>query len=202
MIEEKKKPSFWGGPPAPYYRDTETGREYRRFFGGMAWPDIQTGFIVIVGEELDADKFMDEHKCWILAEYESPNPSDLIRRCREYKGRFEVDRIFGDTKNRPMMEYIRNGKVDFYLSDAPFMDDESKAVQYYLTLIREMTSATKKVLSFGGNSKIPGILAGGDQHPAPPAVLALGYALAALRAYRPRNPGDYLLIQPEFVPTY
>ena len=201
MIEERKKPSFFGGSPAPYYRDTETGCEYRRIFGGMAWPNVQPGFIVIVGEELDADKSMDEHKCWILAEYESLNPSDLIRRCKEYGGIFKVERIYGDTKNHPMMEFIRNGKVDFYLADAPFMDDETKAVQYYLSLIREMASANKKVLSFGENSKLSGILAGVDQHSVPPAVLALGYVLAALKTYGPRNPNEHL-IQPEHVPTY
>ena len=200
MIEERTKPSFWRGQPAPYYRDTETGRDYRRFFGGMAWPDIQPGFIVIVGEELDADKSLDEHKCWILAEYESPNPSTLIRRCKEYEGLFRAYSIYGDTHNRAMMAFLHNGKIDLYLADAP-LSDESTAVQYYRSLIREMTTATKKVLSFGGNSKLPGILAGVDQHSAPPAVLALGYALAALRTYRPRNPGDHL-IQPEFVPTY
>ena len=201
MIEERKKPSFFGGPPALCYRDTETGCEYRRIFGGMAWPNVQPGFIVIVGEELDADKSMDEHKCWILAEYESLNPSDLIRRCKEYEGIFKVERIYGDTKNRPMMEFIRNGMVDFYLADAPFMDDPT-AVQYYLSLIREMTSATQKVLLFGENSKLPGILAGVDQHSVPPAVLALGYVLAALKTYGPGNPNEHLLLQPEPVPTY
>ena len=201
MIEEKKKPSFWGGPPEPCYRDTETGHEYRRFFGGMAWPDSQPGFIVIVGEEFDVDNSLDEHKCSILAEYQSPNPSDLIRRCKEYEGIFKVDRIFGNTQNRPMMEFIRNGKVEFYLADAPLMDD-STAAQCYLSLIREVTSATKKVLSFGGTSMLPGILAGADHHSASPAVLALGYVLAALRTYSPRNPNEHLLIQPEPVATY
>jgi hypothetical protein len=202
MIEENKKPSFWGGPPAPCFRDTETGLEYRRILGGMAWPDTQPGFVVIAGEDFESDKKTGEHQIRIIAEYEGLNPSDLIRRAGEYKGIFKADGIYGCTDNRPMMDFIYNGKVDLFLSDAPFMDEESKAVQYYLLLIREMTSATKKILSYGENSKLPGILSGVDQHSVLPAVLALGYVLAVFRSSSPRDPNEHLLVQPEPVPTY
>ena len=144
---------------------------------------------------------MNEHKCWILAEYESLNPSDLIRRCKEYEGLLKANGIYGDTHNRAMMAFLHNGKTDLYLADAP-LSDESTAVKYYRSLIREMTTATRKVLSFGGSSRLPGILAGVDQDSAPPAVLALGYVLAALRTYSPKNPNEHLLIQPEPVATF
>ena len=107
MIEEKKKPSVWGGPPAPCYRDTETGLEFRRILGGMAWPDnTQPGFVVVAGESFERDKRLGGHKIRIIAEHEELNPSALIRRCSEYEALLKVGSTHGDTTNRPMMDFI------------------------------------------------------------------------------------------------
>jgi len=203
MILEKTKQSFFSNQSEVYYLDTDTGREYQRIFASMAWPGKHSGYAVVVAEERDADKSLGEHKLWILAEYESPNPSDLVKRCREFKSLFCIDRIYGNSKNLPMMGFMRGS--GFRLSDAPFADSPN-AGQYYLSLIREMTEgATRKILFFGKNSKLPGILAtldtdhlkaGNDFSSELPPIVALGYVLAALKTYT-HNPNEGMDIEPE-----
>jgi len=202
MIVEKTNSSFFSNQSETYYLDTETGLKFRRIFAGMSWPEVRPGYIVVVGEELDADESLDEHRCHILGEYENHGPSDLVRRCKEYKGLFKIDSVFSDTSNRPMTDFMRDS--GFSLEDAPFADS-ANVVQYYLALIREMTAATKKILFFGENSKLPGILAtldadrltGNDLGSGHPPVMALGYVLAAFKTYT-YDPNEGMMeIEPE-----
>lgn len=174
------------GKPNPQYLDKETGRIYRRVHASMQWPGSRPGTVVVLGEDLEMDAVLDEHPIWLLAEYENRNPSDIVVRCQELKGLMQVESFFGDNSNRPMMALMRSGKANFSLSKAPFIDDPN-ALETYLAIIREKSSATHKVLNFGRNSVLPAKLANLTSIPTGyslgtdfPHIAALGYALASL----------------------
>ena len=178
-------PNFLGQPDS-YYHDRGTGRKYRRIHAGMQWPGSSPGAVVVLGEDLEKDAVLDEHPIWLLAEYENRNPSDIVARCQELKGLMQVESLFGDNSNRPMMALMRSGKANFSLSKAPLIDDPN-AHETYLAIIREKSSATHKVLNFGRNSVLPAKLASLNCIPTGhsletdfPHIAAFGYALASL----------------------
>jgi len=85
-----------------------------------------------------------------------------------------------------MMVLKRKSKSGFDLSKAPLVD-EPTAHETYLSIIREKTSVTNKVLNFGKSRVLREELAAMTSVPAGnsfrtdfPHITALGYALAAL----------------------
>jgi hypothetical protein len=178
-------PDFLGQPNF-YYVDTETGRKYRRIYAGMQWPGANTGAVIVLGEELEVNKDLDEHPIWVLAEYANKNPSEIFAKCQELKGLMCVERFLGDICNQSMMMLKRKSKSGFNLSKAPSVDDPA-AHETYLAIIREKTSATHKVLNFGKSrvlreelTKLTSVAAVNSFKAAFPHIAALGYALAAL----------------------
>jgi hypothetical protein len=172
----------------------ETGRKFRRIYSGLQWPGSNPGAVVVVAEGLEMEAALDERKLWILAEYENRNPSELISRCNEFKGLMQIEKFYGDTTNRPMMTFLHSNKANFSLSKAPFIDQPT-AHEAYLSIIREKTSTTKKVLTFGESSALPAILSSIDSIPTGdsfktdfPQVAALSYALAGLVLLQPKKP--------------
>jgi hypothetical protein len=187
-------PNYLGKPDWGYL-EMETGRKFRRIYGGMQWPASNPGAVVVVAEDLEMDPALDERKLWILDEYENRNPSELIGRCSEFKGLMQIEKFYGDTTNRPMMTFLRSTKANFSLKIAPFVDQPT-AHEAYLSLIREKTSVTKKVLAFGDKSALPAKLSSiadslptGDSFKTDfPQIAALGYALSALVVLQPEKP--------------
>lgn len=176
------KPDFW-------FCDKNTGRLYRRIYAGIHWTGGNPGAVAVVAEELEKDATLDEHKLWVLAEYESRALSAILTRCQELRKSKEVEKFFGDTSNRPLMTLKRRSGAEFSLSKAPFVD-EANSHKTYLSLIREKASATRRVLNFEEFSGLPSKLGqlntipSGDSFRSDyPQVAALGYALAALVVY-------------------
>ena len=186
------------GQPNSWYLEKETGRKFRRIYSGLQWPGNKPGAIIVLAEDLGVDAALDERKLWILAEYENRNQSELIDRCDEFKGLMQVEKFYGDTTNRPMMILKNRSKTDFNLSKAPFIDQPT-AHEAYLSIIREKTSVTRKVLNFGESSALPAILASVDSVPSGnsfktdfPSVAALSYALSAMVVRAPEKPMPYM----------
>jgi len=178
-------PNFLGQPDF-YYVDKTTGRKYRRIYAGMQWPGVKTGAIIVLGEGLDVDADLGERPIWVLAEYANKNPSEIFAKCREFRELMCVQEFFGDIYNRPMMVLKRKSKSGFNLSKAPSVDN-ANAYETYLAIIREKTSATNKVLNFGGNRVLREELAAMTSVPTGnsfrtdfPHITALGYGLTAL----------------------
>jgi len=178
----------------PKFGDDETGRIFRRIYGGMRWPGASSGAIVVIGEDFEKTAALDEHALWVLHEYENRNASEIIGRCEELKGLLKVEKFYGDTANRLMMKEMRNRNANFSLSKAPFVD-EPDVYQSFLSIIREKTSAVKKVLNFGGKSTLPALLNSLNSSPSNnslesdfPQIIALGYALSAFVAFECKKP--------------
>lgn len=172
--------------------EKETGRKFRRIYGGMQWPGANPGAVVVLAEDLEMDEALDERKIWILAEYENRNLSEIMTRCKDLEGLMQVENFYGDTTNRPMMTLMRSSETKISLSKAPWVDEPAAHVAY-LSLIREKTSATKKVLNFEKKSSLPAILSSLNSIPTDnsfksdyPKIAALGYALSALNRPYPK----------------
>ena len=106
-------PNFLGQPDV--YLEKETGRAFRRIYGGMQWPGANPGALIVVAEDLRMDAALGERKLLVLAEYENRNPSEIITRCKELKGFLEVEKFYGDVTNRPMMILMKRGEVKIRL---------------------------------------------------------------------------------------
>lgn len=188
----------------PFFLDKETGDRYSRLVGGLAWPGIQPGFAVVIAEDLKEDETLKKRHLRVLTEYESHNPSGLIRRAKEYQTAYSVGQFFGDTQNEAMMNIMqRNGGVSIYLQTAPFLDDD-QAFSGYLLMIRELTLPTKKLLHFGQKSCLPALLSALDPKEISstaktafqkfPAITALGFAIAGLQT-NVYDPFESILIE-------
>ena len=188
-IIEKVIESKLPGVTEEYLVNKKTGKRYSRIFGGIAWPGRKPGCGVVVAEEFEIDETLNKRHYRILAEYENQNPTDLIRRCAEFSRGLRAYPFYGDDNNRPMMEILQRRRLGLYITAAPFVD-ESNALKVYLTMIRELTSPTKKTLHFDQASKFPALLAGINFLDIPnttetafqqyPAITALGFAVSAL----------------------
>ena len=204
MIRIDTKSPLFGGCPVRTFTevgdDGKDGRVFRQFVIGMAWPINGPGYIVVIGEELDTDKALDANKLHIIDEYEHPGNDQLVNRCAQFIGKYHGAGVYGDTSNRPMMEstiHIRN----LYVKQAPFCDQSSTRYQYYISLIRGMASATRKILHFGDSNIVNHVRMIDDKEN--PAILSLGYALAAIQSYGYYNHlEEQYAIQPEEEPDY
>ena len=191
LIEKKSAPFPFN---ETYYVNKENNEEYRRIVGGIAWPaGGKPGYAVLLGEDREKDETLKKFHIRLVKEYETQNPTDLLKRCNEFRRIMGVEVWYGDTNKASMMEFLRQLNIPLFIRDAPFYDDEN-AFDFYIDLIRESTptSPGKKFLHFGKSSKLPGYLMEAPEKRVPlqkaqeyPAILALGYALAAIVHYVP-----------------
>jgi len=173
-----------------FFLNKTNDEAYCRLVGGLAWPGIEPGFTVILAEDLKEDETLKKRHLRILAEYESQNPSDLVRRAKEYQAIYSAEQFYGDTQNESMMDIMQRSQLGFYLNTAPFIDDP-EAFSSYLLRVRELTLPTRKLLHFSQKSRLPALLsaldprelssAGKSNFQRFPAVTALGFAIAGLQ---------------------
>ena len=174
-------------------------REYRRILGGMAWPyGIKPGFSVVIGEDRYKDRTVNKRHYHLLAEYESTDSMELIKKCFEMQGQYCVSFWYGHTKNEPMMEFVfelnkkrKKDEKGFYLSEAPHLEDPH-ALEFYVDTIKQRTIGTHKTLHLTEESRLPTYLMEltSDQMSKVraetfPAIAALGYVISALSIYQP-----------------
>jgi hypothetical protein len=157
--------------------------------------------ILRVAEASEKNQAIGEHEIHVLDGYENRNISELIERCGEMRGLMKVQKFYGDTDNLPMMRLMRNSKAAFSLCKAPFID-KPDVHEFYLSLIRQQTSETKKVLNFGDKRFLSEALDSLYSVPAGglsdfPQIAALGYALSALVLLKPQKP---MPLVPSFEP--
>lgn len=172
-----------------YFIDEDTGKEYSRIIGGVAWPGKEPGFAVVVGEERSADR---EKRCDVLWERESPDTTELIKHCTMAKASCRVQAFYGDIHNFPLMDTFRKSNAGFYIVEAPFLKDPD-GFSAYLLKIREKTNLYRKALYFGKESKLPSTLVSITNQSIPsstregivkyPCIAALGFVLTAMDVF-------------------
>ncbi len=187
----------------PYYLNTETGEKYGEIVGGLAWPEVKEGFLVIAAIDLFEDAELEARHVRILAEASESNIDSFLRYAldlqKKYSPLLQTIRFYGDTTSMANMELLdrfnkdrRNRSLDpFYLTEAPKVKAPEK-LEFYAELIRRYTQPGKRILHFR-NTTLPGYLAGVSLNEMNetilnhPPVAALGYAMAVLSTWRPRK---------------
>jgi len=187
----------------PYYLNTETGERYGEVVGGLAWPELNEGFLVIAAVDLFEDAELEARHIRVLAEASEWNIDIFLRYALELQKRFspflQTIRFYGDTTSIAKMELLDQFNKDrrmrnldpFYVTEAPQLRTPQK-LDFYAQLIRAYSQPGRRILHFR-NTTLPGYLASvspGEMtgrildHP---PIAALGYAVAALSTWRPRK---------------
>jgi hypothetical protein len=207
----EKQMSFLGDP---HWINTTTGTRYGSVVGGLAWPGINDGYIVIAAVELCENLELEAFPISVLAEAGDSDAESLFKLAINYQYQFSMDEFYGDTKNVAMVELLdlfNRDRYDrklmpLYLTQARG-DDESGKLLSYFQLIRKLTRPGRKILHFGEESSLPGYLLGASLEEVNkataldhPCVAALGYAVSALHSWRPQNTRRQIRVISDFDP--
>lgn len=193
-IEIRYTEKDWNTKSTPYLHDTKTGKDYSIILGGMAWPAITNGAMVILGESLHPNPQTKLRDIWILAELEG-NYSVLFDAMSRAGWEWQCKKWYGngfdEASIQVMHKYNRgkSAKDKVHVIDAPFVE-EPNSFQAYWDLIGQSSSMNCKILQFGKTSylnKIYDVAKQIELASVKPqdhiGVLAIGYALAALQVY-------------------
>lgn len=194
MIETRYTTKSWNTESTDYLHDTKTGKDYAMILGGMAWPSVTGGALVVLGQSFHKNPQTKQRDVWILTEKEG-NHASLFETMALYDWQWKCKKWFGNGYNEPNMQLMHKynrGKPDnakVRLIDAPFVE-EADSFHAYWNLIGQASSANCKVLQFHGSTYPAKIQAVAEQlkvsainEKEHPGVVALGYALAALQVY-------------------
>jgi len=194
ILIEKKTYETPLGQKKTYYYDVFNESEYRRIVGGIGFPyGDQPGFIVVMAENYPEDKRLKKRQIKLLTEHLNHNTEKFVKSIYDCQNRYLVETWYGETDNLIMMHFIdkfnqslSKKKKGIYINDAPFSDDAHN-LRLYSHQIKNLLIPTKKAMSFGDNSQIPGYLSGLSadqvrQDPAQkhPIIAALGFVVAGL----------------------
>jgi len=196
MVKREVRKIDWEGEQEVFINQ-DTGDEYRRVVGGLAWPHGgKPGYAVVVAEAFKEDPQIKNRPLWVIKEIEESNILNLLRCCQELQEPFKVQDWYGNTSDKAMMAnfYHLNreaGKRDrFTFKTAPYAN-EPKGLAFYMPIIKKQVSINRKILHFGEGSQLPGYLAqvGPEDmltNPAElPPIAALGYVLTYLERHKP-----------------
>jgi hypothetical protein len=192
----------------PVYLHPEADRDYRRVVGGLAWPfPPRPGFLVVLAEDLRADKQSGLRSLWVIAEKEAEGIMEMHRHCLELSALYQAGPWYGNPANRTLMNLFNRQNREMtearvkplVLMAAPYHDDP-RSLFYYLQTINSLARSSQKVLYFGESSQLPSCLINLalEEMSGPaerqPAIAALGYALTSLRMREPlaEVPANYL----------
>lgn len=170
---------------------TDGGRLYRRVFGGFVPPiDNNYGHCIVLGEE---HTLRESAHMWFLREIKEPTLERLLERMTLVKMELQVDSYFyrpAPALNRSLDYWNTQREKDkmpgISTRKAPYVDDYKGDLEYYLTLIRQISLAGRERLYLVG-SNLPDVLGniGPDEVRAMkdttnPRIAALCYAVASL----------------------
>ena len=95
MIKREVRKLAWEGEQEVFTSE-QTGDEYRRIVGGLAWPyGEKPGYAVVVAEALKEDPQLKERPIWVIKEIEDPDILNLLRHCRDLQEPFMVQDWYG-----------------------------------------------------------------------------------------------------------
>lgn len=188
MIKRKVVHGFYGD--SELFLDDESGVEYQRIIGALAWPaGSKSAFAVVVGESKQTEKkngYKPGLHYHVLSQCEFYTPEDVLRRCATLNRSHHVQAWYTDTSNEPMMKLFYRLRIPISLTDAPFAQDPD-ALGLYIGIIRGRTVPGHKSLHFTGTTIPNRLLEIEDQKVKRstraedyPVLAALGYALSAL----------------------
>ncbi len=180
-----------------FWRDPQ-GVEYGLVVAGIGWPSVKPGYLVVGGVLALEDVELEGHRIQILDEGEDPDLSGLFRLALKAKNEFATDRIYAypDPAFNEMIRLFNRDRAAKGLYPLSFRDTEMKGesekILAIVSLVTRLTRSSRKLLTFGPDSKLRGYLtsispeeANADDIFDHPPVAALGAALGVLSKWRP-----------------
>jgi hypothetical protein len=129
MIKREVRKLAWEGEQEVFTNE-QTGDEYRRIVGGLAWPHGEKpGYAVVVAEALKEDPQPKERPIWVIKEIEDHDILNLLRYCQDLQESFMVQDWYGNTGDKAMMANLYHlnreaGKRDrFAFKTPPYAND-------------------------------------------------------------------------------
>jgi len=103
MIKREVRKLRWEGEQEVFINQ-DTGEEYRRIVGGLAWNyGEKPGYAVVVAEALKEDPQLKDRPIWVIKEIEEPDILNLLGYCRDMQEAFKVQNWYGNTADKAMM---------------------------------------------------------------------------------------------------
>ena len=198
MIKREVRKSAWAGEQEVFINQ-DTGDEYRRIVGGLAWPyGKKPGYAVIVAEAMKEDPQLKDRPIWVIKEIEEPDILVLLRYCQDTQEPFMVQSWHGNTGDKAMMANFyhlsrEQGQGRFTFRMAPYAS-KPNGLAHYMPIIKKYLAINRKILYLGQGSKLAGGLAQAgaealSQNPSEyPPIAALGYALTYLYTVKLESP--------------
>lgn len=177
------------------YQDTETDRAYRRICGAVAWPvHMETGHLVIVGQEWKEDIGLQTRRLWLITEDEVNSILDAHLKMLSLRTLYSADFWVADTSDPGIMKVFRNVKHPpvtmgnrLGLNAAPLAAENVEAM---VMQVNELVQPERKILHL-----IPGMcqeqlrIIRIEDMKKPlrdfPVLAALGYAVAQMVLHNP-----------------
>ncbi|MFZ0927790.1 MAG: hypothetical protein WAN11_04285 [Syntrophobacteraceae bacterium] len=200
---------YAGDPHHPiYWEDEERKRNYRRIWGGLAWPQTllgRPGFAVIVGEEFDdrgPNRVPDKEDVLmhVLAEGESADFDEFMAKCAEF-ARLAQKNWYGSPFDMAIRQHLIQfnqggraaGRSSFWTYTAPLIGHDGDLTGIFeYGVVRIRGRLQKGALNLDSGPRIKACL----QHIPPdptrfesyPPLVALCFAVGALDYYQYIHP--------------
>jgi len=174
-----------------WFEDKDSKKKFTRVIGGLGWPGVNPGFVVVVAEDFDEDSSLKIRHLRVLGEAENKSPQTLFQKSLELRDRYCVQNFYTNCENKPMMELLyyynqdHKDSPNLSLCLASFPEDFG----YHMRIVEEYLVKEKKILYFG-ESVLPSYLRelspekaiGGSVYDFP-AIAALGYAISFFKSH-------------------
>ena len=191
MFVKKEEDSRLFGHPETFFEDKETGDQFCRVAGGLAWPSgANPGGVVVVAETRRVDPVLRKRPYNVLVTYETLDVGRLLNVCKDLRARYFLKPFYTDMSNKPMIDHLyRLNVTGLHVMDAPFSDDPD-GFRYYIALIQELTNPNRRILYLGHDKTLPAHLRQIDATKIRgatieeyPLLSALGFCLSGLESY-------------------
>lgn len=190
----------------PYwFRDTNTGIEYRGIYGAIGWPqkitgrgDELPGYAVIVGARKDEEVQAEESRLDILDEVEERSEDLLIHECANMRNRWGygvhdslIPVFIGDYRPFELVVAHYNSRVSedtedesqAFIVSPPDDYESSNSFDIYMGRLRTVLSAKAKRLYINNNTIIKNRIVSFSRDD--PAIMALGGLIHTLLLRQP-----------------
>lgn len=202
MIIRRVVPDFLSpsGRETTWYENAQTKREYSRIIGGLAWPSGDRGaFAVVVAQSRWANPVLRRKDFYVVAETEQDRTcgiQDFFEALSKLTKHYCVEEWYGNPDDAGMMDLLYRWQTHHKTAmkeilgpgllpcPAPYIDDPGMG-RFMVSTIRKHLSPHVKILTLG-KSSLATHLSGISEKDRPedyPAVMALGYVMAAYDVY-------------------
>jgi hypothetical protein len=176
-------------------------REFGRIVGGIGWPaGDKPGYAVIIGEKRYPAVSTWVRHVYLLAEVvDELDATELFRKCSGLAVEYKARAVYG-RRDEPMMQFLHVLNREAYRKQKPELcwdeaaHSEEGLIGFHLNIIKRALNPNSKTLHGIEEGRLAAYLGDCTPERVPtatesefPALAALGYAVAELTIYPPRE---------------